>query len=164
MSLLIKSLSFTYLFILQYTIFAQEIQYIISGKVIDYATLEPLGYVSVTYLDINNQSILSGTVTDEDGTFVIHAPMSQGILEVSFLGYDKLRIQDIVFTSSSADVGVIQLVESKTMLEEVIVRAEKSSTEFKLDKRVFNVGTDLSATGANVLKVLNNIPSVNVNK
>lgn len=43
-----------------------------------------------------------------------------------------------------------------------MIRAEKSQTEFKLDKRVFNVGLDLSATGASSLEVLNNIPSVNV--
>ena len=42
------------------------------------------------------------------------------------------------------------------------MRAEKSSTEFKLDKRVFNVGKDLSSTGASALEVLNNVPSVNV--
>ena len=35
--------------------------------------------------------------------------------------------------------------------------------EFKLDKRVFNVGKDISSTGASALEVLNNVPSVNVN-
>jgi outer membrane receptor protein involved in Fe transport len=42
------------------------------------------------------------------------------------------------------------------------LRAEKSSTEFKLDRRVFNVGKDLSSTGMGALEVLNNVPSVNV--
>ena len=35
--------------------------------------------------------------------------------------------------------------------------------EFRLDKRVFNVGKDLSSSGASALEVLDNIPSVNVN-
>ena len=34
--------------------------------------------------------------------------------------------------------------------------------EFKLDKRVFNVGKDISSTGASALEA-NNVPSVNVN-
>ncbi|MEL6717903.1 MAG: TonB-dependent receptor, partial [Bacteroidota bacterium] len=42
-------------------------------------------------------------------------------------------------------------------------RSEKSQTEFKLDKRVFNVGQDLSSTGASALEVLNNVPSISVN-
>jgi len=45
----------------------------------------------------------------------------------------------------------------------VLISAEKSTTEFKLDKRVFNVGKDLSSTGASALEVLNNVPSVDVN-
>jgi outer membrane receptor protein involved in Fe transport len=44
-----------------------------------------------------------------------------------------------------------------------VVQGEVSRTEFKLDKRVFNVGKDLSTTGASALEVLNNVPSVNVN-
>jgi outer membrane receptor protein involved in Fe transport len=42
------------------------------------------------------------------------------------------------------------------------VTAEKSTTEFKTDRRVFNVGTDLTSSGASALEVLNNVPSVNV--
>ncbi|NNK90382.1 MAG: TonB-dependent receptor, partial [Saprospiraceae bacterium] len=56
----------------------------------------------------------------------------------------------------------ILLAKDAMRLEEIIVAAEKSSTEFKLDKRVFNVGKDLSSTGASALEVLNNVPSVNV--
>ena len=48
------------------------------------------------------------------------------------------------------------------MLNEVEVRAEKSTTEFRLDKRVFNVGKDLSSTGASAYEVLENVPSVTV--
>ena len=38
-----------------------------------------------------------------------------------------------------------------------------NSSSYKLDKRVFNVGKDLSTTGASATDVLNNVPSVNVN-
>ena len=57
---------------------------------------------------------------------------------------------------------MVVLSEDLQALGEVIVRAEKSQTEFKLDKRIFNVGSDLSSTGASALEVLNNVPSVNV--
>ncbi len=60
-------------------------------------------------------------------------------------------------------MGTIGLSADGQTLDEVVVRAEKSQTEFKLDKRVFNVGKDLSSTGASVLEVLNHVPSVNVN-
>jgi outer membrane receptor protein involved in Fe transport len=59
-------------------------------------------------------------------------------------------------------LGVIALEKVNTVLDEVEIRAEKSSTEFKLDRRVFNVGKDLSSTGMGALELLNNVPSVSV--
>ena len=63
---------------------------------------------------------------------------------------------------STADLGTIYLGSDSQALDEVLITADKSTTEFKLDKRVFNVGADLSSTGAGALEVLNNVPSVNV--
>ena len=40
--------------------------------------------------------------------------------------------------------------------------ADRSTTEFKTDRRIFNVGADLTSSGASALEVLNNVPSVNV--
>ena len=59
-------------------------------------------------------------------------------------------------------MGYIYLKEQINILNEVEVRAEKSTTEFRLDKRVFNVGKDLSSTGASAYEVLDNVPSVTV--
>jgi hypothetical protein len=42
------------------------------------------------------------------------------------------------------------------------VRAEKSTVEIKLDKKVYNVGQDLMVKGGTVSDVLDNIPSVAV--
>ena len=72
-------------------------------------------------------------------------------------------MENIEFNGNRANLGVIPMKEQIQTLEEVDIRAEKSQTEFKLDKRVFNVGRDLSSTGASALEVLNNVPSVNVN-
>ena len=47
-------------------------------------------------------------------------------------------------------------------MSEVTVRAEKSSLELKLDKRVFNVGKDLSNKGGTAEEILENIPSIDL--
>ena len=41
------------------------------------------------------------------------------------------------------DLGAIQVSADGIELEGVTVRAEKSETQFSLDKRIFNVGKDL---------------------
>ena len=47
-------------------------------------------------------------------------------------------------------------------LDEVQITAEKSETTFTLDKRVFNVGKDLTSKGGTAQDVLDNVPSVSV--
>jgi len=79
------------------------------------------------------------------------------------MGYKSKLLNVNNWTGNKADIGIIRLSTNDLALDGVTVRAERSSTEFKLDKRVFNVGKDLSSTGANALEVLNNVPSVNVN-
>ena len=85
------------------------------------------------------------------------------VVEFSFIGFVTKSMDNIEFDGSVLDLGSIYLEPDSEVLEEVVVTAEKSTTEFKLDKRVFNVGADLSNAGASALEVLDNVPSVNVN-
>ena len=84
-------------------------------------------------------------------------------MEISFIGFEKKTIQPTLGQNGIVDLGTIEITEDAQQLEEVVVEGEVSQTVFQLDKRVFNVGKDLSSTGASALDVLNNVPSVNVN-
>ena len=57
---------------------------------------------------------------------------------------------------------MIQLSGDAEMLEEIEVVGEKSTFTMSLDKRVFNVGKDLTNSGANAAEILDNVPSVTV--
>lgn len=138
-------------------------QYIITGKVIDAQSKSPVEFATVMVSSLTSGNMLSGETTDLDGNFTISLESEDVTLEISFIGYENKVIDQITFTNKVAEMGIILLAENAQTLEEVVVRAEKSQTEFKLDKRVFNVGQDLSSTGASALEVLNNVPSVNVN-
>jgi len=120
----------------------------ITGKVLDAVSNEAIGYATVIAMDQESNEILDGSTTADDGTFELKVPHEHAYVEIN---------------RGTALLGKIFLGEDSKTLDEVVVTAEKSSTEFKLDKRVFNVGTDLSSTGASALEVLNNVPSVNVN-
>ena len=60
------------------------------------------------------------------------------------------------------DLGVVGLQVAGIALNEVEIRAEKSETQFSLDKRVFNVGKDLANQGGTAQDILDNVPSVSV--
>ncbi len=141
---------------------AQKSQFTVSGQGVDAASGQGVDYATVVLLN-NNDEMIEGASTENGGRFTMTSPVMNVKLEVSFIGYEAVLIDDIQFTERKADLGVIQLGADAKQLDEVIVRADKSTTEFKLDKRVFNVGQDLSSTGASALEVLNNVPSVNVN-
>lgn len=136
--------------------------FVIIGQVVDKGSNQAIDYATVVVNDINTGDLLSGTTTKNGGNFRLEIKSKEVSVEVSFLGYEPIVIDDIKFTGIKADLGVIELGEDAQSLEEVVVTGDKSTTVFKLDKRVFNVGTDLSTTGASALEVLNNVPSVNV--
>jgi len=142
--------------------FAQTKTFVIEGVVTEAGTGQTIDYASVVIHEIGTQKILGGTTTEDGGKFQIESKTKDVYLEVSFIGYNPVKIDNIDFTNNKVTLPIIRLGTDAEVLEEVVVQAERSTTEFKLDKRVFNVGTDLSSSGAGALEVLNNVPSVNV--
>ncbi len=135
----------------------------IIGKVIEGNNKQPIEYATISILDKTSKRAITGTISAPDGTFSIKTQASNFYIEISFIGFITKTINDFNVINEKIDLQTMVLNEDPEALGEVVIRAEKSQTEFKLDKRVFNVGKDLSSTGASALEVLNNVPSVNVN-
>jgi outer membrane receptor protein involved in Fe transport len=142
---------------------AQQTTINVSGKVVDANSQQAVEFATIMIRSQANNEAIRGTTTDLEGRFELDIPKQAFIVEVSFIGFVTQTIEEIPIKEGKVDLGIIQLSENSQTLDEVVVRAEKSQTEFKLDKRVFNVGKDLSSTGASALEVLDNVPSVNVN-
>ena len=135
----------------------------IKGKVVEENGQQPIAFATVMVADNNTQKPITGTTTSDDGSFTLETDASDFYIEVSFLGFQTVTFGQPPTPGKTIDLGIISLSEDAEQLKEVVVEGEISRTEFKLDKRVFNVGKDLSSTGASALEVLNNVPSVNVN-
>jgi len=135
----------------------------ISGKVLDRASQQPLEYATVKLVDAQTAELISGTTTDANGMFSLETTHKDFTIEVGFIGFVSRTLTDFDISNGQLKLGAISLEEDTETLDEVVVQGEKSQTVFKLDKRVFNVGQDLSSTGASALEVLNNVPSVTVN-
>jgi len=145
------------------TVKAQAPVFTLTGTVIDASSQETIDYATVIVKQKSSGDMLAGSTTADGGKFSVETNNKDVSIEISFIGFTTVEIDEINFDDKIANLGNIMLGEDSQTLDEVVVRAEKSTTEFKLDKRVFNVGTDLSSTGAGALEVLNNVPSVNVN-
>jgi outer membrane receptor protein involved in Fe transport len=159
-----KYLSFTLLaFLLSFSnaLFAQN-NITVTGKIIEQNSQQPIEFATVMIANKTTNAVIAGGTTDLDGNFSLESKGREFYIEVTFIGFEKKVLNDFEIINNQVNLGTIALAEDSKVLAEVEVTAEKSTTVFKLDKRVFNVGKDLSSTGASAYEVLNNVPSVNV--
>ncbi len=144
------------------TTIAQNKEVTITGTIQNEVNQQPVEFATIMVANKDSGEALTGTTTGSDGTFTLNVESTNIYVEVSFIGYKPRTFRDLTVSNGKIDIGTIQLSEDSQALDEVVVRGERSRTEFKLDKRVFNVGQDLTSAGASALEVLNNVPSVNV--
>ncbi len=142
---------------------AQDGRIEITGTVVEPQSHKPVEFATVVVKGNENQKTITGTTTAEDGTFSVNSSSSDIFVEVSFIGFTTQTIKNVSVVNGKANLGTVMLSENEKVLDEIMIRGEKSSTEFQLDKRVFNVGKDISSTGMSALEVLNHVPSVTVN-
>jgi hypothetical protein len=132
----------------------------ISGKVIDETSKQPLEYATVVITNTKTNKI-SGGITNEKGIFNIQSPIGVYQISVEFISFrsKKYPKQEI---KKNLDLGTILLSEDLKSLDEIVIIAEKTTVDIRLDKKVFNIGKDLSIRGGNASDVLGNVPSVQV--
>lgn len=138
-----------------------DLKFKISGSVIDQETLQPLEYATISLINPNKPSEIQGGITDSSGLFSIEVPSGTYNVKIEFIGFDSFNQENLVVTNAK-DFGKIALKISENLLNEVELIAEKTEVEIRLDKRVYNVGKDLTVRGGNVADVLGNVPSVSV--
>ena len=135
----------------------------IKGKLVDAETGKGLEYASVSILAAADSALVTGGVTDMNGVFSIEVAKGKYIVKTEFISYKPKYFKAEVNSGSKVvDLGNITLSPDTETLKEVVVTAQKSQMVMELDKRVFNVGQDLSNIGANAADILDNVPSVNV--
>jgi len=155
-----------FLLLLNFSIFAQQgppaaVKIKITGNVIEKTSKLPLGYATITLTNTKNPKAIAGGITDEKGKFTVDATPGTYDIKVEFISFKATEIKQKSLTKNT-DLGTISLADDATQLKEVVVRAEKSTVEIKLDKKVYNVGQDMLVKGGTVSDVLENVPSVSV--
>ncbi|MGB0869329.1 MAG: TonB-dependent receptor domain-containing protein [Flavobacteriales bacterium] len=134
----------------------------VTGKILDKATNSPIEFATIVAKNKTNKTVLEGTTTNVDGYFELQINATLVEFEISFIGYETKTISDFENKNSKIALGNILLGPDNKMLGTVELETEQSQTTFRVDKRVFNVGKDLTSQGASALEVLNNVPSVDV--
>lgn len=133
----------------------------IEGAVIDKETQEPLEYATISLVNERFPERIQGGITDTKGKFNLEVFPGKYDVTVEYIGFDKITLKDKMI-QSNVDLGIFQLEIAAEALEGVELVGERTEVEIRLDKRIYNVGKDITVRGGSVADVLDNVPSVSV--
>ncbi|THH36437.1 TonB-dependent receptor domain-containing protein [Neolewinella litorea] len=134
----------------------------LAGTLVQDESGQPLGFATAIAYTAADSAMAANTTTGEDGSFTLQVKPGDYYLVIQFLGFDNLTVPDLTVENPGLDLGTLRMGQSGVALETVEVTTERSQMVMKLDKRVFNVGKDLTGAGNTAADILNNVPSVNV--
>jgi outer membrane receptor protein involved in Fe transport len=150
----------------------QSISNTVYGKVIERASAKGVGAVSVQlYGGKNGDSLIAAMFTRPNGDFIFsNLPLSDSFkLVITAVGY-AAKEQMLPFAPGGnaiegplqKDLGNLALEVDVQTLNAVTVTAQRPALQMGIDRRVFDVGRSLTATGGTAVDVMKNIPSVTV--
>ncbi|GAB2773995.1 TonB-dependent receptor domain-containing protein [Salinimicrobium soli] len=137
----------------------------VTGIVMDKEFNEPIPYATISVKD-SAGAIVEGTVSAVDGTFTLEKlPAGNYTFQIQFMGY-RTFTEEVTISEKKKDfeLGQIFLEAEIAQLDDVEIVAERSTIEQRIDRKVVNVGKDLTTAGATASEIMNNIPSLAVDQ
>lgn len=135
-------------------------QVTIKGTVMEKGTNYPLDYATVSFTDKDGK-IVTGGITNTEGHYSIEVPVGVYTVKYEFISYKTHTLKNQNFTKNTT-LPLVTLDLDAAGLDEVVIRAETTEVQVRLDKKIYNIGKDLTSGGATVSDALNNVPSVTV--
>ena len=132
----------------------------ITGTVVEQGTNFPLEYATVSFIDPSGK-VVTGGITNTEGQYSIEIPAGMYTVQYEFISYKTVQKKNQNL-QRDATLPTVSLALDSESLDEVVVRAETTEVQIRLDKKVYNIGKDLTTSGATVSDALSNVPSVTV--
>ena len=133
----------------------------ISGNITDSETAEPLEYATISLVNERFPNIIQGGITNENGNFDIEIFPGKYNITLEYIGFQKVTLENRIIRVTTR-LGDFKLNINSESLNEVELIGERTEVEIRLDKRIYNVGKDITVRGGSVTDVMDNIPAVSV--
>lgn len=163
-----------------------------NGKGIGYAAVQLFGIRFDTTTKTMKEALLSGQITEDNGDFNMEKlpVFGEFTLKISILGYSDVeqkvgfgltreKMQEMRKNRGGGrpgrgfnpaamggdfekDLGNIVISPNAETLDEVVVKGEAANVTLALDKKIFRVDKDATATGGTAEDALRNVPSLSV--
>ncbi|MBC7826778.1 MAG: TonB-dependent receptor [Chitinophagaceae bacterium] len=145
------------------------------GKVVDSKTNKGVEAASVQiFISMNDasgdkktDSLIGGMLSRPNGDFNFdNLPLIDTFkFMISAVGFKPLQVEVFVDGSSTGvekDLGNLKIQQDAAYLSTVTVVAQRPGLEMSIDRKIFNVEKNLTATGGTAIDVMKGIPSVTV--
>ena len=133
----------------------------ISGNITDSETAEPLEYATISLVNERFPNRIQGGITNENGNFDIEIFPGKYNITLEYIGFQKVTLENRIIRVTTR-LGDFKLNINSESLNEVELIGERTEVEIRLDKRIYNVGKDITVRGGSVTDVMDNIPAVSV--
>ena len=133
----------------------------ISGNITDSETAEPLEYATISLVNERFPNRIQGGITNGNGNFDIEIFPGKYNITLEYIGFQKVTLENKIIRVTTL-LGDFKLNINSESLNEVELIGERTEVEIRLDKRIYNVGKDITVRGGSVTDVMDNIPAVSV--
>ena len=128
----------------------------LTGRVLD-AQNQPIEFANVALYALPDSSLVTGTITDARGAFVLDGTARQTFLKVSFVGYETQTVD-------TPQSGVMITLQAEVeRLGEVTVTASRPAIRLKNDALVASVQGSVLSRAGTANDVLKRLPSLTSN-
>ncbi len=138
-------------------------KYSISGQVIDSTSNQPIEYASIAAYKLPDTVLVTGTVTDVKGKFILNKLKSgKYILKFNFIGY-KANSKIVEIKNASINFSLpFYMTSSSLNLDEVEITATQNEKKKTIEKTKINVSKNISSVSGNITDVLKSQSGINI--
>jgi len=159
----------------------QKPEFIVTGTVLDTLSNKGLSFATLSFISPKNDQLITGGICDDDGVFTIEkVPAGPYKLLIEYIGYAPKIVEGVkvmrdrsakvdgvsggttAVGQSKLDLGVFYLSKSAEQLQEIELVEEKALIVQGIDRKIFNVGQDITSSGGTAIELMEKLPSVQV--
>ncbi len=137
----------------------------IKGTAIEKETNKIMEYCTVSLYSKKDSSLITGGVSDYNGAFSLQTKKTgKYFLKISYIGFETSIVDNIILNPKNKifDTNKVFLLTNSHSLNDVEVIGEKTTIRYEMDKKIIDVGKDISASNGSAVDVLENTPSIDV--
>lgn len=134
----------------------------ISGCIIDTLTRQPIEFVSVAVYKKIDNSLVTGTVTNQKGEYILELSPAKYTIKSSFVGYKSKTVPVDLTSTSIGKIEPIELSNSAVSIDEVQVTGNRVEKQISIEKTKIDVSKNISSVSGSITDILKSQSSISI--